>query len=87
MEIKKVGSQPSSKGPADCFTGTVRIDPLFDAKAPARASSASVTFEPGACTACHTHQLGQRLIVTAGFGWVQMSEQLKKPAMATGLAS
>ena len=61
MEIKRNGSQPSSKGPADWFTGAVRIDPLFDAKAPARASSASVTFEPGARTAWHTHPLGQTL--------------------------
>jgi quercetin dioxygenase-like cupin family protein len=71
MEIKRVGSQPSSKGPADWFTGTVRIDPLFQANAPARASGASVTFEPGARTAWHTHPLGQTLIVTAGCGWVQ----------------
>src|SRR4051812_40753680 len=66
MEIKRIGSQPSSKGPADWFTGTVRIDPLFSANAPARAAGASVTFEPGARTAWHTHPLGQTLIVTAG---------------------
>ena len=71
MEITRVGSQPSGKGPADWFTGTVRIDPLFQAKAPARAAGASVTFEPGARTAWHTHPLGQTLIVTAGCGWVQ----------------
>ncbi|MEY2483208.1 MAG: hypothetical protein QOK24_1736 [Verrucomicrobiota bacterium] len=71
MEINRVGSRPSSKGPADWFTGTVRIDPLFDAKAPARTSSASVTFEPGARTAWHTHPLGQTLIVTAGCGRAQ----------------
>src|SRR5436190_11413394 len=71
MEIKRSGSQPSAKGPADWFTPTVRIDPLFDAKAPARASGASVTFEPGARTAWHTHPLGQTLIVTAGAGLVQ----------------
>ena len=71
MEIKKNGSQPSSKGPADWFTGTVRIDPLFQAHAPARAAGASVTFEPGARTAWHTHPLGQTLIVTSGLGWVQ----------------
>ena len=71
MEIKRIGSQPSSKGPADWFTGTVRIDPLFQPNAPARTSGASVTFEPGARTAWHTHPLGQTLIVTAGFGWVQ----------------
>jgi quercetin dioxygenase-like cupin family protein len=71
MEIKKRGSQPSAKGPADWFTGTVRIDPLFQANAPARTSGASVTFEPGARTAWHTHPLGQTLIVTAGSGRVQ----------------
>jgi quercetin dioxygenase-like cupin family protein len=71
MEIKKNGSQPSSKGSADWFTGTVRVDPLFQAKAPARAAGAYVTFEPGARTAWHTHPLGQTLIVTAGCGRVQ----------------
>jgi quercetin dioxygenase-like cupin family protein len=71
MKITRVGSQPSSKGPADWFTGTVRIDPLFQPEAPARASAASVTFEPGARTAWHTHPLGQTLIVTAGAGRVQ----------------
>ncbi|MEY2561105.1 MAG: hypothetical protein QOG51_1520 [Verrucomicrobiota bacterium] len=71
MEINRSGSRPSSKGPADWFTGTVRIDPLFDAKAPARTSSARVTFEPGARTAWHTHPLGQTLIVTAGCGRTQ----------------
>ena len=71
MDIKRNGSQPSSKGPAEYFTGTVRIDPLFEAAEPARARGASVTFEPGARTAWHTHPLGQTLIVTAGCGWVQ----------------
>ncbi len=71
MEIKRVGTQPSSKGPADWFTGTVRIDPLFQANALARAAGASVTFEPGARTAWHTHPLGQTLIVTSDVGWVQ----------------
>jgi len=71
MEIKRVGSRPSGQGPADYFTGTVRIDPLLHAPAPARALGASVTFEPGARTAWHTHPLGQTLIVTAGCGWVQ----------------
>jgi quercetin dioxygenase-like cupin family protein len=71
MEIKRIGSQPSSKGPADWFTGTVRIDPLFQANAPGRASGASVTFEPGARTAWHTHPLGQTLIVTAGCSLAQ----------------
>ncbi len=71
MEIKRVGTQPSSKGPAEWFTGAVRIDPLFRAGTPARAAGASVTFEPSARTAWHTHPLGQTLIVTAGCGWVQ----------------
>lgn len=71
MEIKRIGSQPSNKGPADWFTGAVRIDPLFQAAAPARVTGASVTFEPGARTAWHTHPLGQTLIVTAGCGWAQ----------------
>jgi quercetin dioxygenase-like cupin family protein len=71
MEIKRSGSQPSNKGPADWFTGSVRIDPLFQTTAPARAVGASVTFEPGARTAWHTHPLGQTLIVTAGCGRVQ----------------
>ena len=71
MEIKKVGSQPSTKGPADWFTGTVRIDPLFQTSAPARAAGASVTFEPGARTAWHTHPLGQTLIVISGSGLAQ----------------
>jgi len=71
MEITRVGSQPSGKGPAEWFTGTVRIDPLFRAPDPARVGGALVTFEPGARTAWHTHPLGQTLIVTAGCGWAQ----------------
>jgi quercetin dioxygenase-like cupin family protein len=71
MEIKRSGSQPSRKGPADYFTGTVRVDPLFEAPAPARVTGASVTFEPGARTAWHTHPLGQTLVVTAGCGRAQ----------------
>jgi quercetin dioxygenase-like cupin family protein len=71
MDIKRAGSQPSGKGPSDWFTGTVRIDPLFQTTAPARTAGASVTFEPEARTAWHTHPLGQTLIVTAGCGWVQ----------------
>jgi quercetin dioxygenase-like cupin family protein len=71
MQITRAGSQPSSKGPADWFTGMVRVDPLFDPNASARAGAATVTFEPGARTAWHTHPLGQRLIVTSGFGRVQ----------------
>ena len=71
MEIKRVGSQPSAKGPSEWFTGTVRIDPLFAPVEPARAGASSVTFEPGARTAWHAHVLGQTLIVTAGCGRVQ----------------
>src|SRR5947208_12690016 len=71
MEIKRSGSQASTNGPIDWFTGAVRIDPLFDAVEPSRVSGASVTFEPGARTAWHTHPLGQRLIVTAGLGWAR----------------
>ncbi|GGA59652.1 hypothetical protein GCM10011507_08900 [Edaphobacter acidisoli] len=71
MEIRRVGSQASAVGPSDWFTGTVRIDPLASAPDPARVVCASVTFEPGARTAWHTHPLGQTLIVTAGCGWVQ----------------
>jgi quercetin dioxygenase-like cupin family protein len=71
MEIKRSGSQPSSKGPDEWFSGTVRIDPLFQAPGPARVAGASVTFEPGARAAWHTHPLGQTLIVTAGAGRVQ----------------
>ena len=71
MEIKRAGSQPSGKGPAECFTGTVRIDPLNSPPEPAPVSMALVTFEPGARTAWHTHPLGQTLIVTDGCGWVQ----------------
>jgi quercetin dioxygenase-like cupin family protein len=71
MDIRRSGSQPSSKGPAEYFTGTVRIDPLFAAADPARVVAASVTFEPGARTAWHTHPLGQTLMVTAGRGCAQ----------------
>ena len=71
MEITKSGSQPSAKGPADWFTGSVRIDSRFQRPAPARIGGATVTFEPGARTAWHTHPLGQTLIVTAGCGRVQ----------------
>ena len=71
MEIKRSGSQPSSKGPVDWFTGAVRVDPLFEAPDPARVRGASVTFEPGARTSWHTHPLGQTLIVTAGCGRAQ----------------
>jgi len=71
IDIKRNGSRPSQKGPPDWFTGIVRIDPLFQAPAPARAAAAQVTFEPGARTAWHTHPLGQTLIVSSGLGWVQ----------------
>ena len=71
MDITRAGTQPSGRGSADWFTGTVRIDPLFTAPDPARSRGASVTFEPGARTAWHTHPLGQTLIVTAGVGRVQ----------------
>ena len=71
MEILRSGTQDSRKGPAEYFTGTVRVDPLFDAPGPARAVGAYVTFEPGARTAWHTHPLGQTLIVTAGCGRAQ----------------
>ncbi len=71
MQIIRSGSQPSTKGPAEYFSGTVRIDPLFSPPDPARVAMALVTFEPGARTAWHTHPLGQTLIVTAGCGWVQ----------------
>lgn len=71
MEIKRSGSQPSAQGSPEYFTGTVRIDPLFQPKEPARGVGVSVTFEPGARTAWHTHPLGQTIIVTAGCGWAQ----------------
>jgi quercetin dioxygenase-like cupin family protein len=71
MEIRRAGSQPSGVGPAEWFTGRVRIDPLFTAPDPARVAAALVTFEPGARTAWHTHPFGQTLVVTAGCGWAQ----------------
>ena len=71
MEIKGTGSRSHGKGPAEYFTGHVRIDPLFEAPEPARVRAASVSFEPGARTAWHTHPLGQTLIVTSGVGWAQ----------------
>jgi quercetin dioxygenase-like cupin family protein len=74
MEIKRIGSEPSGKGPVEYFTGTVRIDPLFEPPDPACTLGASVTFEPGARTAWHTHPLGQILIVTAGCGLAQRWE-------------
>jgi quercetin dioxygenase-like cupin family protein len=71
IEIKRSGAEPSRKGPAEWFTGTVRMDPLFQPPSPARVSGALVTFEPGARTAWHTHPLGQTLLIVSGFGWVQ----------------
>ena len=71
MQITRTGSKPSAKGPEDWFTGCVRIDPLFDANEARRAAAATVTFEPGARTAWHTHPLGQTLIIVSGCGWVQ----------------
>jgi quercetin dioxygenase-like cupin family protein len=71
MEIKRSGSQPSRKAPEEYFTGTVRIDPLFDSPEPARAVGAIVIFEPGARTAWHTHPFGQNLFVTSGCAWAQ----------------
>jgi quercetin dioxygenase-like cupin family protein len=78
MEIKQSGSQPSTRGPGENFTGNVRVDPLFPATDPSRVSAALVTFEPGARTAWHTHPLGQRLIVTSGCGWVQCQGGAKR---------
>jgi quercetin dioxygenase-like cupin family protein len=76
MEIKRIDSQPTSKGPPEWFTGSVRIQPMFESPEPARARGASVTFEPGARTAWHTHPLGQTLIVTSGLGWAQREGRL-----------
>lgn len=79
VKVAHTGEKPSTAGPTDYFTGRVRIDASFQAEPPARAGGASVTFEPGARTAWHTHPLGQTLIVTAGAGWVQ---EWGKPAQA-----
>ncbi|MFA6083979.1 cupin domain-containing protein [Mucilaginibacter sp.] len=78
MKIKRIGSQASGNGPAEYFTGTVRIDPLNEPPAPARVAMALVTFEPGARTAWHTHPFGQTLIVTTGAGWVQREGGVKE---------
>jgi quercetin dioxygenase-like cupin family protein len=75
MEITRISTQPSAKGPEDWFTGAVRIDYLFNANEWRRGAAASVTFEPGARTAWHTHPLGQTLIVTSGVGWVQREDK------------
>jgi quercetin dioxygenase-like cupin family protein len=74
MQITRIGTQPSGKGPADWFTGAVRIDPLFQPNEHRRAAAATVTFDPGARTAWHTHPLGQTLIVVSGLGWVQRED-------------
>ncbi|WP_038172586.1 cupin domain-containing protein [Verrucomicrobium sp. BvORR106] len=71
MKISRNGSRPSNKGPAEWFTGAVRIDMLFQPESPARTSAATVTFEPGARTAWHTHPLGQTIVVISGLGWAQ----------------
>ena len=71
MEVRHAGVEPSTKGPAECFTGTVRVDPLFAAVDPSRVSAGVVTFEPCARSAWHTHPLGQKLVITAGCGRVQ----------------
>ncbi|MXV53152.1 cupin domain-containing protein [Pedobacter sp. HMF7647] len=78
MKIQRIGSRPSGKGPAEYFTGAVRIDPLNEPPAPARVSMALVTFEPGARTAWHTHPFGQTIIVTTGAGWVQREGDTKE---------
>jgi quercetin dioxygenase-like cupin family protein len=84
MQIKRIGSEPSGKGPDDYFTGRVRVDRLFTAPEPARVAGASVTFEPGARTAWHTHPLGQTLIVTAGCGWVEARLKRSGQVMSSG---
>ena len=78
MQITRIGSKPSVKGSEDWFSGSVRIDSLFDANEARRSASATVTFEPGARTAWHTHPLGQTLIITAGIGWVQKKGESKQ---------
>ena len=82
MELKRSGSQYSAKGPAEYFTGNVRVDPLFQAADPSRVSASLVAFEPGARTAWHTHPLGQRLVVTSGCGWVQCQGGAKREIRA-----
>ena len=87
MEIKKLGSQSAAKGPAEYFTGNVRLDSPFKQSEPARVSGAIVTFEPGARTAWHTHPLGQTLIVTSGCGWIQCWGNPKKEIRAGDVIS
>ncbi|GAB3932069.1 (R)-mandelonitrile lyase [Mucilaginibacter myungsuensis] len=78
MIIQRIGSKPSANGPAEYFTGTVRIDPLNEPPEPARVSMALVTFEPGARTAWHTHPFGQTIIITTGAGWVQRAGEARE---------
>jgi quercetin dioxygenase-like cupin family protein len=85
--IKRSGSQPSSKGPEQYFTGNVRIDPLFQPTEPSRVSAALVTFEPGARSAWHTHPLGQNLVVISGCGWTQCQGGPKKEIRAGDVIS
>ena len=85
--IKRSGSQPSAKGPAEWFTGNVRVDPLFSATEPSRVSAALVTFEPGARSAWHTHPLGQHLVVTVGCGWTQCEGGPKREIRAGDVIS
>lgn len=82
MKIQRIGSKPSAKGPAEYFTGTVRIDPLNEPPEPARVAMALVTFEPGARTAWHTHPYGQTIIVTTGAGWVQRDGDVRENIFA-----
>jgi quercetin dioxygenase-like cupin family protein len=84
MDIRRAGTEPSAKGPADYFTGTVRIDPLAPVRAPSRTAANTVTFEPGARTAWHTHPLGQTLIVVSGCGRVQRRSRSSGQAMSCG---
>src|SRR5213593_1603554 len=83
MDIKRSGSQPSVKGPSEWFTGSVRIDPLFQAPDPALVQGASVTFEPAGRTAWHTHPLGQTLIVTAGRNDERLAERMRVPGRSS----
>ena len=87
MEIKRIGTEPSVKGPSDWFTGTVRLDKLIEAPEPARVVAASVTFEPGARTNWHTHPLGQTLVVLSGVGWTQCEGGLRTEIRAGDIVS
>jgi len=87
QQLKRSGSQPSQKGPAEYFTGNVRIDPLFQAMPPSTVSGSLVTFEPGARSAWHTHPMGQHLVVVSGVGWTQCEGGLKKEIRAGDVIS